>query len=118
MQDYPGAVAELRQQVQRRLLEMEQLSARWQQTVEERLTDLDGQLPELERDRDDAVPADAPAGFREVSDKFDTGQLDWLTVWRGDTEDDAARAVSVWMDRRLTAAQTEFRSAERHEEPR
>jgi hypothetical protein len=112
MQDYPGAVAELRQQVQRRLQEMEQLSARWQQTVDARLTDLAGRLPELDRDRDDTVPTDAPAQFREVSDKFDTGELDWLTVWRGDTEDEAARAVSVWMDRRLTAAQTEFRAAE------
>ncbi|MEU8606405.1 hypothetical protein AB0C29_00125 [Actinoplanes sp. NPDC048791] len=105
-------MTELRQQVQRRLQEMEQLSARREQTVEARLTDLAGRLPELDRYRDDTVPVDAPAQFREVRDKLDTGQLDWLTVWRGGTEDEAARAVSVWMNRRLTAAQAEFRAAE------
>ena len=61
--------------------------------MDARLTDLAGQLPDLDRVRDDDVPPDAPAQFRDVNAKFATGQLDWLTVWRGDTEDEGARAI-------------------------
>ena len=113
MQDYGGLLAELKQQMDGQLREMERMSSRWQQGMDARLTDLDDQLTGLDGLRDDDVPPDAPAAFREVSEKFSAGELNWLTVWRGDTEDEDARAVSVWMDRRLVVAQSEFRTVER-----
>jgi len=117
MQDFGDIAAELRRQMSGQLQEMEVMSARWKQGMDARLTDLAGQLPDLDRVRDDDVPPDAPAQFREVTAKFATGQLDWLTVWRGDTEDEGARTVSVWMDRRLLAAQSQFRAVEHREHP-
>jgi hypothetical protein len=112
MRDYGGLLAEVGQQMQRRVRDMELMSARWHDGLDAALADLDRQLTDLDDRRNDDVPADAPRQFRDVARKFDVGELDWLTVAQGDTEDEDARVVSVWMDRRLQAAQAEFRVVE------
>lgn len=51
-------------------------------------------------DRDE-IPEDAPPAYQRVQEKIDRGELDWSVVLTGETEDEDARAVHLWMEPRL-----------------
>lgn len=58
-------------------------------------------------DRDE-IPEDAPPAYQRVQEKIDRGELDWSVVLTGETEDDDARAVHLWMEPRLRQVREVF----------
>jgi hypothetical protein len=91
----------LRRWAQERAYESEQIVARWRETADAHLAENDTAVFDAPVD-DAAAPKNAPPPqYREVVDKFDAGELDWEHVLAGGADDDAGRAMSMWMDRRL-----------------
>ncbi len=104
MQDWGRELAELRRRLHNVVYESDAAREQWRRKVDARLTALTGDNGTELAASGEPTPEGAPAGYREVMARFDNGELDLLTVISGDTEDDDARAMSMWMDARLMQA--------------
>ena len=95
-------LADIMRQHETALAELDYEARRWRGQLEADLAAMEAREAEQpEPDEQSVVPRDAPPEYALVMARVDRGELDWLDVVAGNTDDRDAYAVHRWLFRHL-----------------
>ncbi|MEE6260778.1 hypothetical protein [Plantactinospora sonchi] len=91
-----------------RFAEARNALAQWQARLNDKIEEIEAREAAKPVPGRDDVPEGAPPAYHRVQEKIDRGELDWSVVLTGETEDDDARKVHLWLEPRLRQVREVF----------